>query len=193
MEQQNKLFMVLLGSRPKGRLTEQHDIFFGIGSTLAALIPQMKLFWPEAKGKFHIDVWREVTSVEQYKIEVIPRNKVTKRNSQLFFINLGGYKQNEFDELHHKILTVANSKAEAIQNAKKTPFYKEATFKGASSHIDDKFGVDIDDCYAISDILDLNYRTEFALKISHAETKTNDDELHIGYLKLEKLIQNGKE
>jgi len=84
MEQQNKLFMVLLGSRPKGRLTEQHDIFFGIGSTLAALIPQMKLFWPEAKGKFHIDVWREVTSVEQYKIEVIPRNNVTKRNSQLF-------------------------------------------------------------------------------------------------------------
>jgi Domain of Unknown Function (DUF1543) len=37
-----KLFMILLGCRPKGRHTEQHDIFFGIGNELADLKPAMK-------------------------------------------------------------------------------------------------------------------------------------------------------
>ncbi|MFE3848846.1 DUF1543 domain-containing protein [Flavobacterium sp. LB3P45] len=26
----------------------------------------MKNFWPEAKGKIHIDAWREVATVENY-------------------------------------------------------------------------------------------------------------------------------
>jgi hypothetical protein len=30
---QLKLYMVMLGCTPEGRLTEQHDIFFGIGTS----------------------------------------------------------------------------------------------------------------------------------------------------------------
>jgi hypothetical protein len=41
-----KLFMVLIGCKPEGRHTEQHDIFFGIAQTLADLVPQLKSFWP---------------------------------------------------------------------------------------------------------------------------------------------------
>jgi len=70
MENVNKLYMIMLGCRPKGRYTEQHDIFFGIGKSLKELIPSMKAFWPEAKGQIHIDAWREVTTVDNYKIEV---------------------------------------------------------------------------------------------------------------------------
>lgn len=55
---QLKLFMVLIGCKPEGRHTEQHDIFFGIGSELRDLIPDMLAFWPEANGKLHIDGWR---------------------------------------------------------------------------------------------------------------------------------------
>lgn len=51
------LHMVMLGCTPKGRFTEQHDIFFGIGSNLKELVPDMKDFWPEAKGRIHIDAW----------------------------------------------------------------------------------------------------------------------------------------
>ncbi|MFD0778124.1 DUF1543 domain-containing protein [Flavobacterium myungsuense] len=68
-----KLYMIMIGCRPKGRLTEQHDIFFGIGNSLSDLIPQMKSFWPEAKGKIHIDAWREVTVVNNHTIEVVPK------------------------------------------------------------------------------------------------------------------------
>lgn len=55
MKDKVKLYMLMLGCKPKGRFTEQHDIFFGIGNSLKDLIPQMKIFWPEAKGQIHID------------------------------------------------------------------------------------------------------------------------------------------
>ena len=46
MDSTLKLYMVMLGCTPKGRFTEQHDIFFGIGNSLKELIPNMKAFWP---------------------------------------------------------------------------------------------------------------------------------------------------
>jgi hypothetical protein len=70
MEKELKLFMVVIGCKPKGRFTEQHDVFFGIGTTLKELLPEMKAFWPEAKGKIHIDSWREITTVENHSITI---------------------------------------------------------------------------------------------------------------------------
>ena len=57
-----KLYMVLLGCKPKGRFTEQHDIFFGIAENMAALKPAMREFWHDA-DVLHIDAWREVNFV----------------------------------------------------------------------------------------------------------------------------------
>ena len=188
MENNLKLFMIMLGCRPKGRFTEQHDIFFGIGNSLKELIPKMKAFWPEAKGQIHIDVWREVTIVDNYKIEVVSKSEVTEQELNLFFINFGGYKENEFEEFHYKIVTVANTLGEASKKSKETSFYKHCGFKGATSHIDDKFGIDVDDIYNVKEILELDLKEKFALKITKSENEIKEDELHIGYLKLEKII-----
>ena len=91
-----KLFMLLLGCKPKGRHTEQHDIFFGVGASLKDLVPDMLAFWPDA-GTIHIDAWRTVTEVDGYAISLIPRNlqanPVNTNSTQLFFINLGGIKK----------------------------------------------------------------------------------------------------
>ena len=65
-----KLYMIMLGCRPIGRFTEQHDIFFGIGNSLKDLIPEFKNFWKNA-GSIHIDAWREVTNVENHKIRFL--------------------------------------------------------------------------------------------------------------------------
>ena len=178
--------MVILGCTPKGRFTEQHDIFFGIGSSLKELVPDMSAFWPEAKGRIHIDAWKKITFTDGYTIEVISKNKKTAQDEKLFFLNLGGYKEGEFEEYHYKIVTVAKTKAEAIKKAKQTTFYKHYGFKGAESHIDDKYGVDVDDIHNIEDILSAKFKSEFALKI----TKTNEtfeDEKQIGYLKIDKI------
>ncbi len=184
---ENKLFMVMLGCRPEGRCTEQHDIFFGIGTSLKELIPGMKAFWPEAKGRIHIDAWREVTSVDNYSIATEEKGTVSNQTEHLFFINLGGYKENEFEEYHYKVLAVGESLAEASKKSKNTAFYKHCGFKGATSHIDDKFGIDVDDIFNVKDILSSTFKEQFDIKITQQTTPLPEDALHIGYLKIDKI------
>jgi hypothetical protein len=178
--------MVMLGCTPKGRFTEQHDIFFGIGNSLKELVPEMNAFWPEAKGKIHIDAWQKVTIADGHTIEVVSKKEILKQEERLFFLNLGGYKEGEFEEYHYKVIVVAKTKAEAIKKAKQTTFFKHCGFKGAESHIDDKYGVDVDDIHNIEEILSDKFKSQYRLKI----TKTNEiseDEKHIGYLKIDKI------
>ncbi|MBS1599349.1 MAG: DUF1543 domain-containing protein [Bacteroidetes bacterium] len=184
-----KLYMLLLGCTPTGRHTEQHDIFFGIGESLSDLKTDIINSWPEAEGKIHIDGWREVTNVDGYKIIISERQQTSAEPSQhkLFFLNLGGYKRNEFEEYHYKIVTVAEHKGIAVQNAKQTSFYIHTGFEGgASSHIDDKYGVDVDDIYEIEDILPINTKQKYAVIVTMDKAST-EDELNLGYLKLEKI------
>ena len=183
-----KLYMLILGCRPKGRFTEQHDVFFGIGTSLTELIPQIKAFWPEAKGQIHIDSWREVTAVDNYSIKVVAKSTVKESIDQLFFINLGGYKENEMEEFHYKMITVSPTLAEATKMAKASTFYKHYGFKGATSHLDDKYGIDVDDLYNVKEILPMDLKDKFGIQISRSEDPLIADKLHIGYLKLDKII-----
>ena len=178
----------MLGCRPQGRFTEQHDIYFGIGTSLKELIPSMKAFWPEAKGKIHIDAWREVTLVDSHTIEVLPKNKNTISENNLFFINLGGYKENEFEEYHYKVLAVAETLVEASKKAKATTFYKHCGYKGATSHIDDKYGIDIDDVFNVKEILSPIFKDNFEISITKNESNLQEDILHIGYLRIDKIV-----
>src|SRR5688572_16523296 len=144
-----KLFMLNLGCTPPGRNTEQHDVFFGIGESLKELVPHINNFWP-ASGKIHIDSWREVTNVDGYAITIHLKEEVNPGNPYgLFFLNLGGYKMDDLEEYHYKIITVGKDKADAINKSKKTAFFLHFGFKGAESHIDDKYGIDIDDIHSI--------------------------------------------
>jgi hypothetical protein len=186
------LHMAIIGCTPKGRFTEQHDVFFGIGANMKDLIPQMIDFWPEAEGKIHIDAWRRVTHVNGHTITVIPANGITESSPEgemkLFFLNLGGYKPGVFEEYHYKMLVASPDAAEAIRESKQTAFYKHYGFEGATSHIDDKYGIDVDDMYVVKDILGLAYKQRYALSVSaEKENDLPEDELHIGYFKLDKL------
>lgn len=187
MKNGNKLYMIMLGCRPEGRYTEQHDIFLGIGSSLKEMIPHIRRFWPEAKGRIHIDVWREVTSVDNYSITIESKGSLKIQAEHLFFINLGGYKKNEFDEYHYKMLAVEETMGAASKKAKETTFYKQYGFEGAVSHIDDKFGIDVDDVFDVNDILSTTFTEHFEIRITKSETQLPEDTLHIGYLKLEKI------
>jgi hypothetical protein len=177
-----------LGCTPDGRHTEQHDVFFGIGSSLKDIVPKMKEFWPEAKGRIHIDAWREVATVDNYSIEIIAKEAVVNNaTDNLFFINLGGYKENEFEEYHYKILAVAESMELASRKAETSTFFKHCGFEGAPSHIDDEYGIDVDDIYNVADILDSQSKERYALKISKSEQLLQEDILHIGYVKIDEI------
>ena len=183
----NKLYLVLLGSKAARRNVEQHDYFFGIGNSIKDLVPQMKVFWPEAGASLHVDGWREVTAVEGYRIEVIEKDTESDLSGpQLFFINLGGYLSGKLIEQHHIILSVKDDRAMAIQDAKKTLFYKTNSIKGANSHIDEKYGVDVDEIYKIEEILDPALKSKFRIKITQADA-LEEDKIELGYFKLDKL------
>lgn len=176
--------MVLLGCKPEGRHTEQHDVFFGIGNSLKDLLPEILDFWPEAREKIHIDAWREVTVVDGYAIRVRPKAGYQPIGPKLFFVNLGGYKENDFEEYHYKCLSVAQNSAEAIRQAKGQTFWKHSV----SSHVDDKYGVDVDDIYEIEDVLTSRAKEQFEIVIEETK-RSSPDELHPGYLKLSKLMR----
>lgn len=191
----HKLHIVLLGCTPKGRNTEQHDVFFGIAQNINELQPHYAEFWPEAAGQFHMDAWRAITKVGDFAIEICERTAEyapVENKLQLYFLNLGGYKPGVFEELHHKMVVVASSKADAIKQAKKTEFYKECSFPKAVSHVDDQYGVDVDELHIVEDILPEYFKSKYAIKINPLvmgttnDTVVEEDEVHIGYMKLRK-------
>ena len=179
----------MLGCTPKGRHTEQHDVYFTVAPDIRGTVPGIIKFWPEAQGKIHIDAWREVTLVGNFRVEVLLKGDQSpdqEASNKLFFINLGGYKEDEFDEFHYKLLIAAPDMSAAIQQAKQTAFYKHTRFKGAESHIDDKFGVDVDDIYEIADILPAELKENYRIRLTSGST-AGTDKLHLGYFKLANL------
>ncbi|WP_204662360.1 DUF1543 domain-containing protein [Dyadobacter sandarakinus] len=168
---------------------EQHDVFFGIATSLKELAGEMEAFWPDS-GKLHIDAWREVTVVEGFQIQVVAVDKSEApgegRKNKLFFINLGGYQPFRFEEQHYMLLTIKSDKASAIKEAKKTLFFQTNHSPGASSHIDDKYGIDVDELYEIEEILPPTQRGKFRINIS-LNDKLDADEIHLGYLKMSLL------
>jgi len=193
--QMPKLFMLLLGSKAPKRNVEQHDYFFGIANSLRELVPQIKAFWPEAGNSIHIDGWREVNRVDDYEISVMLKSNegagvttdgFTPVDKKLFFINLGGYQANKLEEQHYVILTVQDDRAQAVQSSKKTVFFKTNSIKGANSHIDEKYGIDVDDIYRIEEILDESQKELYSIVITPSSALP-EDEIHLGYFKLDKL------
>lgn len=183
-----KLYYMLLGCTPRGRNTEQHDVFFCIEKNLKDCIPHIKKFWKGA-GKIHIDCWREVTEVDGYSISIHTKDNARINNKHLFFINLGGYLPGNFEEPHHKLLCVTETIAGAITKAKQTNFYKDYTIRAtnAISHVDNKYGVDVDEILNVQDILLIEQKEKFSIAITPAHDM-QPDEWHIGYLKLSNIM-----
>lgn len=183
-----KLFYVIIGATPKGRTTEQHDVFFGIAEHIKDLIPEMKAFWPETKGKFHLDAYQEVRFVDGFELKIVPRNSINDDiSNHLFFINLGGYKPNIFDEFHEKHLMVDKKMSKIISRVKKTEFYKTMGFSGAESHIDDKYGVDIDDIYKVDDLLSQETKEKYQINLVKSTVENQENVTNIGYFSLKSL------
>ena len=140
-----QLLMLKIGATPPGRLIEQHDVMFVVAKTLRDVRPAVNVAWREVRGKWHIDAWRTVTRVGDYSVALVCEavSRQDRQDSassqpsaaQLFFINLGGYLPNQFEEYHHKLLVVADSRARAIAQAKTSAFYHDYSFINSSPTI----------------------------------------------------------
>ena len=84
------------------------------------------------------------------------------------------------------MIAVGADKGVAITKAKATAFYKHTGFQGATSHVDDKYGVDVDDVYAIQDILPSAMKEKYSIIVSASESGEGDA-VNLGYFQLHKL------
>jgi hypothetical protein len=66
----------------------------------------------------HLDCWGEVAQADGHDVVLVEEQPAAVEN-RLFFVNLGGYRPDQFAELHRNVLVVAPSeiaaKARALQ------------------------------------------------------------------------------
>ena len=209
-----KLFMLKIGARPQGRLIEQHDVMFVIANSLSETIESINQHWPAVKNNWHLDAWREVKRVGDYQI-LLSKDSLSKDNAladnifaddrvdnkldshgkQLYFVNLGGYLPGQFEEFHYKTLVVAETLGKATAQVKKTAFYQDYTFDNvdttksgvATSHVDDKHQLDLDDIHCVADLLPNDVALVIQPLTEPEKNQLPDDALHIGYLSLKQI------
>ena len=101
--------------------------------------------WFGNVDRLHIDSWVEINHVDGYKVSLSSKKNISK--SKLFFINLGGYDRNKFEELHESEFLVGEKKLLIKKRA------KETLMKGLDQvHTDDLY--DVDDCIEINKVSD---------------------------------------
>lgn len=188
-----KLFMVLLGANPAGRVVEQHDYYFGIAEELWQLVPALKAFWPEAGHTLHIDGWREINYVDGYKVTVKQKTTVQQEGGgkHLFFVNLGGYTAGKLEEQHYTLLCISDHPRDAVKYAKSSSFFLSNSItspsRAAVAHIDEKYGIDVDEFFRVDDLLADEQKVVYNIEISPINDKVLTDQVHLGYLRIDKL------
>ena len=181
MTESQHLYMMLLGCKPAGRFTEQHDIYFGVGKNLQEAAQGINEAWPEAAGDIHIDAWRKVNKVDGYEISIASKQEHPQQNLQVFFVNLGGYQPNEMEERHFKVLVVAENEQAAKNKVRQASFFKTHIHP----HVDDHFAIDVDDIFSVSAYLQATQN--IYLQITPDTKNATEDSIQNGYFQLHLL------
>ncbi|MDC0349334.1 DUF1543 domain-containing protein [Alphaproteobacteria bacterium] len=108
-----KLFAFYIGGTH-----ELHDVRFVIASTLEETYESLRQSWWGTPKSLHIDAWGILESIEGYNIQIRDA-PAPEGNDQLFFVNLGGYTQKEFTELHKNVFVSATTPVKARAKALK--------------------------------------------------------------------------
>lgn len=108
--------MVLVGGHTPTSNLEVHDMRFVVGDTIKDTYETLQNEWWGAPDTLHIDVWGAVTQIDGYNISLSP--EPYKGAEKLYFINLGGYMADLFDEAHKNMLVVETSLPHARARAK---------------------------------------------------------------------------
>jgi hypothetical protein len=107
-----KLFVVYIGGAHEKSLIELHDMRFVVGQNIADSYDQLRNGWWGVPDSLHIDAWGALEYADGYDIH-LSQDIAANPKEKLYFINLGGYDQNQFTELHKNIFVVAKSESEA--------------------------------------------------------------------------------
>ena len=186
-----KLFMILIGYRPKGFNTEQHDVIFLPGTSMddADFLKKIRSAVPLPNSvQVHIDAYVEVTQADGHSVSLVTDRLAVPagQDSKLYFVNLGGYKKGVFQEHHKSLLLVLSDIADLKKRALEDSFTTEMDSDfpdDARPHVDDrlKLGVDVDDSVSVQDLFEDYY---IVLKPNPSGTDSILNPVIKGYLKL---------
>lgn len=112
------LFVVYIGGSHVNSLIELHDIRFIAANSIEDTYEVLRTGWWGVPTSLHIDAWGILKYADGYNIQ-ISKDQPKDNSNKLFFVNLGGYNQKQFTELHKNIFVVAADEFEAKQKALK--------------------------------------------------------------------------
>ena len=134
--------------------------------------------WFGSTTKLHVDAWAELKFIDSHEVELAPGKGATNDgDKKLYFINLGAYRKNHFQEIHESAFFVGSSGKEVKQRA------KEHLCRGLNVvHTDDLF--EVDDCILVDEIDGYHVRL--------IESKTSQElEITNGYFPIPREILEG--
>lgn len=153
-----KLFSVFLGGRADKCNIELHDVVFTLGEKIEDSYNDLLGKWFGLPDRLHIDSWVEINMVEGYKVSL--SKEKNKTNKKLYFVNLGAYEKNRFEELHESRFMVDINKINVKKRAK-----KQLLIGKEQVHLDDLY--DVDDCIEIKKVSGYYINLERTLKNSN--------------------------
>jgi hypothetical protein len=112
-----KLFVIYIGGRTRQSLIELHDMRFVVAEKIEDTYAELKKSWWGLPESLHLDCWGALEAADGYQISLVPQGTDKNFGLKLYFVNLGGYSQKEFTELHQNIFIVAENEAVAKQRA----------------------------------------------------------------------------
>lgn len=154
------------------------------GLDAQTLANDLLLKWSH-RDKVHIDAWMKVDYVDGYKIAIREKSEAKTAEQNLYFVNLGGYKEGEFEEFHKKVFVVANGVPDIMAQLRNHDFMKEYTPETlgtkAKAHLDDKHKVEFeaDDIISISDAI-----ADYEIILDKTDA-IGENETMIGYVPLQ--------
>ena len=169
-----KLFSVFLGGRAYKCNTELHDVVFTLGEKIEDTYIDLLRKWFGLSDRLHIDSWVDLNIVEGYKISLSKEKK--RSNKNLYFVNLGAYEKNRFEELHESRFMVDINKVNVKKRAK-----EELLVGKEQVHLDDLY--DVDDCIEIKEV------SGYYINLERTQKKSNL-KFNNGYKSIPKNIIN---
>lgn len=138
------------------------------------------------RDKVHIDAWMKVEYAGGYKIAVRKKTANEQKDApRLYFVNLGGYKEGEFEEFHKKLFVVATGVTDVVTQLRNHEFMRQFTPPAlgtkAKAHFDDKHKIefDADDIVCVADTI-----SDYEIALERTDSM-GENETMIGYVPLE--------
>ena len=140
------------------------------------------------RDKVHIDAWMRVDHVDGYKVTIQKAAAQKSEDSlKLFFINLGGYREKEFEEYHKKLFMVAPKVSDVFERIMTLDFMKEYSPEelgiAGGAHLDDQYKIDMlaDDIVCVSEAIGDDYMIGLERVDIHTENEMVVGYAHINY------------